>query len=177
MGRPTAIIDADGVFPQGTPRRWRQAGLRDRAASRGRALSAALHGAAGRRSGLGGGMRRARTRRRSRRARASSPTARAASRRSTACRSASTAWPVSISSLAEVDFYRLLPPGGYTKGLAAALRTDVGEGDIPPEALRQGLLSLQAAPPRRRRRRGRRSRASPTSRKPSCRAANTTARS
>ena len=33
----------------------------------------------------------------------------------------------------EVDFYRLLPPGGYTKGLPAALRTDVGEGDIPPE--------------------------------------------
>jgi hypothetical protein len=39
----------------------------------------------------------------------------------------------SISSLATVDFYRLLPPSGYTKGLPAALRTDVGEGDIPPE--------------------------------------------
>ena len=38
-----------------------------------------------------------------------------------------------ISSLATVDFYRLLPPGGYRKGLPAALRTDVGEGDIPPE--------------------------------------------
>ena len=39
----------------------------------------------------------------------------------------------SISSLANVDFYRLLPPGGYTKGLAAGLRTDIGEGDIAPE--------------------------------------------
>jgi hypothetical protein len=38
-----------------------------------------------------------------------------------------------ISSLASVDFYRLLPPGGYTKGLPAHLRTDVGEGDIAPE--------------------------------------------
>ena len=36
----------------------------------------------------------------------------------------------SISSLANVDFYRLLPPSGYTKGLPAHLRTDVGEGDI-----------------------------------------------
>jgi L-asparaginase/Glu-tRNA(Gln) amidotransferase subunit D len=39
----------------------------------------------------------------------------------------------SISSLANVDFYRLLPPSGYTKGLPAHLRTDVGEGDIAPE--------------------------------------------
>jgi L-asparaginase len=38
-----------------------------------------------------------------------------------------------ISSQATVDFYRLLPPGGYRKGLPAALRTDIGEGDIPPE--------------------------------------------
>ncbi len=38
-----------------------------------------------------------------------------------------------ISSFADVDFYRMLPTGGYTKGLAAALRTDVGEGDIQPE--------------------------------------------
>jgi len=38
-----------------------------------------------------------------------------------------------ISSLASVDFYRLLPPGGYTKGLPAHLRTDVGEGNIAPE--------------------------------------------
>jgi L-asparaginase len=39
----------------------------------------------------------------------------------------------SISAFAEVDFYRVLPTGGYTKGLPAARRTDMGEGDIPPE--------------------------------------------
>jgi L-asparaginase len=38
-----------------------------------------------------------------------------------------------ISSFAEVDFYRMLPTGGYTKGLPASRRTDIGEGDIPPE--------------------------------------------
>lgn len=38
-----------------------------------------------------------------------------------------------ISSLAQVDFYRPMPPAGYTKGLSTALRTDVGSGDIPPE--------------------------------------------
>jgi L-asparaginase len=38
-----------------------------------------------------------------------------------------------ISSRADVDFYRVMPPGGYTKGLAAERRTDQGEGDIAPE--------------------------------------------
>jgi L-asparaginase len=38
-----------------------------------------------------------------------------------------------VSSFAEVDFYRMLPTGGYTKGLPASRRTDIGEGDIPPE--------------------------------------------
>ena len=38
-----------------------------------------------------------------------------------------------ISARAEVDFYRGVPPGGFKKGLPAHLRTDVGEGDIPPE--------------------------------------------
>lgn len=38
-----------------------------------------------------------------------------------------------ISSRAEVDFYRVSPPAGYTKGLSAAERTDVGDGDIAPE--------------------------------------------
>ena len=38
-----------------------------------------------------------------------------------------------ISNLAEVDFFRLAPSGGYTKGLAAEKRTDKGEGDIAPE--------------------------------------------
>ena len=38
-----------------------------------------------------------------------------------------------ISSIATVDFYRGVPPGGFKKGLAAHLRADVGDGDIPPE--------------------------------------------
>ncbi|HEY0249826.1 MAG TPA: asparaginase domain-containing protein [Gryllotalpicola sp.] len=38
-----------------------------------------------------------------------------------------------ISSRAEVDFYRVSPPAGYTKGLPATERTDVGDGDIGPE--------------------------------------------
>ena len=42
-----------------------------------------------------------------------------------------------IAARAEVDFYRLLPPSGYTKGLPADQRTDTPfpgeEGDIPPE--------------------------------------------
>jgi L-asparaginase/Glu-tRNA(Gln) amidotransferase subunit D len=40
-----------------------------------------------------------------------------------------------LSSRADFDFIRALPPGGYSKGLPVALRTDVGEGDIPPETL------------------------------------------
>src|SRR5262252_5727257 len=38
-----------------------------------------------------------------------------------------------ISAKAEVDFYRILPPSGYTKGLSADRRTDAGTGDISPE--------------------------------------------
>lgn len=40
-----------------------------------------------------------------------------------------------IYALADYDFYRAVPAGGYTKGLPAEKRTDVGEGDIPPEVL------------------------------------------
>jgi L-asparaginase len=40
-----------------------------------------------------------------------------------------------LSAKAVFDFHRALPSGGYTKGLAACTRTDVGEGDIPPERL------------------------------------------
>jgi L-asparaginase len=59
----------------------------------------------------------------------------------------------SISVLATVDFYRLLPPSGYTKGLPAALRTDQGEGDIAPETRGKDFFPykprhLAAAPPR-----------------------------
>lgn len=39
-----------------------------------------------------------------------------------------------LSSVADFDFYRAAPSGGYTRGLPAARRTDVGEGDIPPES-------------------------------------------
>lgn len=38
-----------------------------------------------------------------------------------------------LSSLADFDFYRPAPSGGWRKGRAAALRTDRGEGDIAPE--------------------------------------------
>src|SRR5262249_10581199 len=38
-----------------------------------------------------------------------------------------------LSSIAKVDFYRGVPPSGFTKGLPAHLRKDKGEGDIPPE--------------------------------------------
>jgi L-asparaginase len=59
----------------------------------------------------------------------------------------------SVSSLANVDFYRLLPPSGYTKGLPAHLRTDVGDGDIPPEIRGKNFFPykprhLSARPPR-----------------------------
>jgi hypothetical protein len=38
-----------------------------------------------------------------------------------------------LSSIASIDFYRGVPPGGFTKGLPAQLRKDKGEGDITPE--------------------------------------------
>ena len=58
-----------------------------------------------------------------------------------------------ISSVATVDFYRTLPPAGYTKGLPSALRTDEGDGDIPPELRGQDFFPyspfhLGAQPPR-----------------------------
>jgi hypothetical protein len=37
--------------------------------------------------------------------------------------------------MADFDFYRAAPPGGYKKGLPGGRRTDIGEGDIPPETL------------------------------------------
>ncbi len=40
-----------------------------------------------------------------------------------------------LSSKAEFDFYRAAPSAGYKKGLAENRRTDVGQGDIPPETL------------------------------------------
>jgi L-asparaginase len=38
-----------------------------------------------------------------------------------------------ISAKAEVDFHRILPPSGSTKGRPADSRTDIGTDDIPPE--------------------------------------------
>ncbi len=38
-----------------------------------------------------------------------------------------------ISSRVDVDFFRIMPPSGYTKGLPGSERTDVGEGDIGRE--------------------------------------------
>jgi hypothetical protein len=38
-----------------------------------------------------------------------------------------------LTAKAEFDFYRALPSGGYAKGRSAGERTDVGEGNIPPE--------------------------------------------
>ncbi len=58
-----------------------------------------------------------------------------------------------IGARANVDFYRIEPPSGYTKGLPAALRTDKGEGDIPPEVRGRNFFPykpphLEASPPR-----------------------------
>jgi L-asparaginase len=58
-----------------------------------------------------------------------------------------------ISSFADVDFYRVLPTAGYTKGLPATRRTDVGDGDIPPETRSKDFFAyrpyhLGEAPPR-----------------------------
>ena len=58
-----------------------------------------------------------------------------------------------LSSIATVDFYRGVPPGGYTKGLPAHLRSDNGEGDIPPEVRGTHFFGykpyhLAVAPPR-----------------------------
>jgi L-asparaginase len=58
-----------------------------------------------------------------------------------------------ISSLATVDFYRGAPPSGFTKGLPAHLRKDIGEGDIPPETRGKDFYPykpyhIASAPPR-----------------------------
>jgi L-asparaginase len=58
-----------------------------------------------------------------------------------------------ISARADIDFYRIIPPSGYTQGLPAAERTDVGEGDIPPELRGRDFfpykpVHIAAQPPR-----------------------------
>jgi hypothetical protein len=58
-----------------------------------------------------------------------------------------------LSSIATIDFYRGVPPGGFTKGLQAHLRADEGEGDIAPEVRGTHYFGykpyhLAVAPPR-----------------------------
>jgi L-asparaginase len=48
-----------------------------------------------------------------------------------------------ISTIADIDFYRIAPPGGYTKGLSAEARTDIGTGDFQP--ILAWLLGVQKA--------------------------------
>lgn len=40
-----------------------------------------------------------------------------------------------LSEMADFDFFRAAPSGGYTRGLAARQRTDRGDGDVRPEVL------------------------------------------
>jgi hypothetical protein len=40
-----------------------------------------------------------------------------------------------LSSQADFDFVRVLPPGGYPSGIAGDRRTDAGSGDVAPESL------------------------------------------
>ncbi|ATC66124.1 hypothetical protein CMV30_12800 [Nibricoccus aquaticus] len=46
-----------------------------------------------------------------------------------------------IFSKADYDFYRGVPAAGYPKGLPAAKRTDIGEGDIAPEKLGEDFFT------------------------------------
>jgi L-asparaginase len=57
-----------------------------------------------------------------------------------------------LSSKADFEFHRAAPSAGYTKGLAASARTDVGAGDIPLERLGRDFFPyrpthLRAEPP------------------------------
>lgn len=58
-----------------------------------------------------------------------------------------------IGGRAEVDFYRVMPPGGFTKGLAHDKRADSGDGDTPAERLGYDFFAykpfhLAKSPPR-----------------------------
>ncbi|MGB0631671.1 MAG: asparaginase domain-containing protein [Alphaproteobacteria bacterium] len=48
-----------------------------------------------------------------------------------------------ISQHADVDFFRVMPSGGYTKGLAAADRTDTGNGDIDAEVMGRDFFAYR----------------------------------
>jgi hypothetical protein len=81
-----------------------------------------------------------------------------------------------ISSLAEVDFYRLLPPSGYTKGCRPSIAPTSGKATSGPRCA-AGISFPTSHATSHRRRRVPRSPALPTSRSASWRAASTTARS
>jgi L-asparaginase/Glu-tRNA(Gln) amidotransferase subunit D len=58
-----------------------------------------------------------------------------------------------IRGRAEVDFYRVSPPGGFTKGLAETSRADTGEGAVGEERLGYNFFAykpfhLAKSPPR-----------------------------
>jgi L-asparaginase len=46
-----------------------------------------------------------------------------------------------LGALADFEFVRAAPSGGYTRGQPAAERTDVGEGDIAPETLGEDFFA------------------------------------
>lgn len=49
-----------------------------------------------------------------------------------------------LSSRANFDYYRAVPPGGYKKGATASQRTDADEGDIAPEVLGEDFFPYGA---------------------------------
>ena len=58
-----------------------------------------------------------------------------------------------VSSRVDMDFFRVLPSSGYTKGLPEDRRTDEGAGDIQPEMLGRDFFAyrpvhLAVSPPR-----------------------------
>ena len=58
-----------------------------------------------------------------------------------------------ISAQADVDFFRSLPPAGFTKGMPKSKRSDLGDGDIVPEARGKNFFAykpfhLSTTPPR-----------------------------
>lgn len=53
-----------------------------------------------------------------------------------------------VHQLADFEFYRAAPSGGYTKGLPAAQRRDIGTGDIPPEKMGDDFFPYGSPPPR-----------------------------
>lgn len=58
-----------------------------------------------------------------------------------------------LAARADYDFFRVAPSGGYKKGLAAELRSDIGDGDIAPERMGYDFFNykpsnLRRDPPR-----------------------------